>query len=157
MRRISGQTILLMIWPYLAMAADLLLIRIALTAWLGGLLGTLLVLALNVHCALRQQDIFAAARMSMLVKLVHIPAYVFSLLIVPMIWMAPPMALMLLATNVCMLLASSAYSLRAVYLSWRCGSQKTAGLLLIAVSQLIFVLDVPGSVIPYRLEKRRSH
>lgn len=153
----SWQIFLLLIWPYVALAANLFLIRIAMAAWLGGLLGTLLVTALNARCALRQQDAFIAAQWGMLVKLIHIPAYVLGLVMAPLIWVAPPLALALLLTNVCMLLASSAYGLRAVYLAWRGGRIPTVRAIVLAVSQLIFVLDVPGSIALFIYEKRRSH
>ena len=150
------QGLLLLIWPYVALAANLLLIRIGMAAWLGGLLGTLLVTVLNMRVSLTLQDSFTAARWTMLVKLIHIPAYVLGLMMTPLIWVAPPLVLGLLLTNVCMLLASSAYSLRAIYLTWRAGGLAPACATALAVSQCIFVMDVPGSIAIYAIEKRRS-
>lgn len=137
---------LLMLWPYLAMAANLFLIRIALAAWLGGLLGTMAVTVMSVRFALRQ-DMLSAARMGMWVKLIHIPAYVLSLVMATLIWMAPPLVVVLLLTNVCMLLATSAFTLRGVYLAWRGGKLSSGWAASLAVSQCVFVLDVPGSVV----------
>ena len=137
---------LLMLWPYLAMAANLFLIRIALAAWLGGLLGTMAVTVMSVRFALRQ-DMLSAARMGMWVKLIHIPAYVLSLVMATLIWMAPPLVVVLLLTNVCMLLATSAFTLRGVYLAWRGGKLSNGWAVGLAVSQCVFVLDVPGSVL----------
>ena len=137
---------LLMLWPYLAMAANLFLIRITLEAWLGGLLGTMAVTVMSVRFALRQ-DMLSAARMGMWVKLIHIPAYVLSLVMATLIWMAPPLVVVLLLTNVCMLLATSAFILRGVYLAWRGGKLSNGWAAALAVSQCAFVLDVPGSVV----------
>lgn len=137
---------LLMLWPYLAMAANLFLIRIALAAWLGGLLGTMAVTVMSVRFALRQ-DMLSAARMGLWVKLIHIPAYMLSLVMATLIWMAPPLVVVLLLTNVCMLLATSAFTLRGVYLAWRGGKLSNGRAAALAVSQCVFVLDVPGSVL----------
>ena len=146
MRKNPWQMWLLMLWPYLAMAANLFLIRIALAAWLGGLLGTMAVTVMSVRFALRQ-DMLSAARMGMWVKLIHIPAYVLSLVMATLIWMAPPLVVVLLLTNVCMLLATSAFTLRGVYLAWRGGKLSSGWAVGLAVSQCVFVLDVPGSVV----------
>lgn len=146
MRKNPWQAWLLMLWPYLAMAANLFLIRIALAAWLGGLLGTMAVTVMSVRFALRQ-DMLSAARMGMWVKLIHIPAYVLSLVMATLIWMAPPLVVVLLLTNVCMLLATSAFTLRGVYLAWRGGKLSNGWAVGLAVSQCVFVLDVPGSVV----------
>lgn len=146
MRKNPWQAWLLMLWPYLAMAANLFLIRIALAAWLGGLLGTMAVTVMSVRFALRQ-DMLSAARMGMWVKLIHIPAYVLSLVMATLIWIAPPLVVVLLLTNVCMLLATSAFTLRGVYLAWRGGKLSNGWAAALAVSQCVFVLDVPGSVL----------
>ena len=146
MRKNPWQMWLLMLWPYLAMAANLFLIRIAMAAWLGGLLGTMAVTVMSVRFALRQ-DMLSAARMGMWVKLIHIPAYVLSLVMATLIWMAPPLVVVLLLTNVCMLLATSAFTLRGVYLAWRGGKLSSGWAAALAVSQCVFVLDVPGSVL----------
>ena len=74
----------------------------------------------------------------------------------PLIWAAPPLGLALLGTNACMLLATSAYTLRASYLGWRSGQLAAVRAAVLAISQLIFVLDVPGSILIYAIEKRRS-
>ena len=150
------QFFLLIIWPYVALAANLFLIRIALAAWLCALLGTLLVTAMNVHCALRKRDAFAAAHMGVLVKLIHIPAYALCLLMLPAIWMAPPLLLLMLLTNLCMLLATSAYTLRGLYLAWRGGKLSSGWAIALAVSQCIFVLDVPGSIVAYCLLRKKK-
>ena len=154
----SWQFWLLAIWPYVALAANLFLVRVALAAWLCGLLGTLLVTVMSVFCALHQRDVFAVAKRGMLVKLFHIPAYALCLLLAPVIWVAPPLILMLLVTNLCMLLSTSAYTLRGVYLAW-CGSWlSNSRAIALAVSQCIFVLDVPGSLlICHRIKKEVSH
>lgn len=141
------QFFLLVIWPYLSLAANLFLIRIALIAWLCGLLGTLIVTILSTRCALHQRDAFAAARLGMLAKLVHIPAYLLSAVLAAMLWMAPPLILALLLTNVCMLLSTSAYTLRGVYLAWRGTKLTGSWAVALAISQCCFVLDVPGSII----------
>lgn len=154
----SWQFFLLAIWPYAAMAANLFLIRIALVAWLCVLLGTVIVTVVNICCALRQRDAFSAAKLGMLAKLIHIPAYVLCLLMTPVIWMALPLLLMMLLTNVCMLISTTAYTLRGVYLAWRASRLSTGLAIVLAVSQCIFVLDVPGSLlICHRVKKEDSH
>lgn len=152
------QFFLLITWPYVALAANLFLIRIALAAWLCALLGTLLVTVMSIRSALRQREAFAAAQMGMLAKLIHIPAYALCLLMLPAIWMALPLLLMMLLTNVCMLISTSAYLLRGVYLAWR-GSWLSSGwAAVLAVSQCIFVLDVPGCLfICHHAKKEASH
>ena len=152
----SWQFFLLAIWPYAALAANLFLIRIALVAWLCALLGTVIVTVVNICCALRQRETFSAAKLGMLVKLIHIPAYMLCLLMLPAIWMAPPLLLMMLLTNLCMLLATSAYTLRGVYLAWRGGKLSTSWAIALAVSQCIFVLDVPGSIAAYCLTREKG-
>ena len=152
------QFFLLVIWPYAALAANLFLIRIALIAWLCGLLGTLIVTILSTRCALHQRDAFAAAKLGMLAKLVHIPAYLLSAVLAAMLWMAPPLILALLLTNVCMLAASSAYGLCGLLLAWREKRLTDGWAIVLAVSQCIFVLDVPGSLlICHRVKKEDSH
>lgn len=148
---------LLILCPYIALAANLFLLREGLAAWLLGWLGvTLLVSAANLDGAMRQTDSHIAAKMGMLVKLLHIPAYVMALMMAPLLIAAPPVLLALLATNVCMLLTTSAYTLRGLYLSWRGGWLANGRAAILAASQLVFVLDVVGSILLYILEKRRS-
>ena len=153
----SWKFFLLIIYPYVVLAGNLFLIRIALVAWLCALLGTVIVTAVNIHCALGQREAFTSAKLGMLVKLIHIPAYVMCLLVAPVIWVAPPLLLMMLLTNGCMLLSTSAYTLRGLYLSWRGGKLSNGWAILLAVSQCIFVFDVPGSIAICAIEKRRSH
>ena len=150
------QFFLLVIWPYLALAANLFLIRIALIAWLLGLLGTLIVTILSTRCALHQRDAFAAARLGMLAKLIHIPAYALCLVMAPLIWMAPPLILALLLTNVCMLLATSSFALRGIWLAWRGTKLTGSWAVALAISQCIFVLDVPGSIITCCMTKKKE-
>ena len=54
-------------------------------------------------------------------------------------------------------LATSAYTLRGVYLGWRGGRLSAGWAIALAISQCIFVLDVLGSIAIYAIEKRRSH
>lgn len=151
------QWVVLTVWPYVALAANLCLIRISMAAWLGGLLATLAVTTWNACCALRQGDGSRMPWLGMLAKLLHIPAYVMSAVMALLIWMAPPLVLALLATNACMLLATSAYTLRGICMAWRGRRFTGRQAVILAASQLIFVLDVVGSIILYICEKRRSH
>ena len=150
------QMALLTAWPYAALAANLFLIRIGLAAWGCGLLGTVIVTGLNVHCALRQNGLFTTGRLGLLVKLLHIPAYVLSALLTLMLWAAPPLLMALLLTNVCMLMATSAFTLRGVYLAWRSGTLTGGWAAGLAVSQCVFVLDVPGCVILHIKTRRKE-
>ena len=155
-KAIPWQMALLVAWPYAALAANLFLIRVGLAAWGCGLLGTVIVTGLNVRCALRQNELFSTVRLGMLVKLLHIPAYGLSALLTLMLWAAPPLLMALLLTNVCMLMATSAFTLRGVYLAWRSGTLTGGWAAGLAVSQCVFVLDVPGCIVLYAIEKRRS-
>ena len=61
-----------------------------------------------------------------------------------------------LLTNLCMLAAPSAYTLRGLYLAWNGRRLRKGWAAVLAASQCIFVLDVPGSCTLYAIEKRRS-
>ena len=52
-------------------------------------------------------------------------------------------------------LSTSAYTLRGVYLAWRGKTLSTVWAMILAVSQCIFVLDVPVSIALFIYEKRR--
>lgn len=147
---------LLAVWPYLALAGNVLLIRVALAAWLGGLLATLVVTGVSIRHALQLGDDDRLPWLGMLVKLLHIPAYLIALALAMMLIAAPPLLLAVLLLDVCMLAATSAYTLRGVYLAWRGGKLSAGWALTLAISQCIFVLDVPGSIILHAIEKRRS-
>lgn len=69
---------------------------------------------------------------------------------------APPAVLLVLLMNGLLLLTTSSYTLRGVYRGWRAGQLSAAWTVVLAASQLIFVLDVVGSIALYIYEKRRS-
>lgn len=139
--------LLLVVWPYVALAANVLLIQIALPAWLCGLAGTVIVTIVGIRQALRHTDANLALRRGMRAKLLHIPAYLLSAVLALMLWMAPPLILAILATNLCMLAATSAYTLRGIYLARQAKKLTNGWAIALALSQCCFVLDVPGSII----------
>ena len=150
------QFFLLVIWPYVALAANVLLIQIALPAWLCGMVSTAIVTIVGIRQALRHTDANPVLVRGMRAKLLHIPAYLLSAVLALMLWMAPPLILAMLATNLCMLAATSAYTLRGVYLAWRSGKLTTGRALVLAATQCIFVLDVPGSLIAHCMIKEKK-
>lgn len=157
MKKLPWPTVLLMLWPYAVHALTLLTIRLDLLLWLLGGLLTLMVTAVNIRCACRMQDAEVSALLGMCTKIAHIGAYVGTLFLCMVLFAAIPLVLGILLTNVCMLAATSAYTLRGVYLAWRGGKLTTGRALALAATQCIFVLDVPGSIALYAIEKRRSH
>lgn len=156
MRKIGWQ-LLLVLWPYAGIAMLEILRRFA--SWtfvpvLVWMLGMVFICGLNAVHALRTKE--GAAVSGMAVKLALIPYYVVSCAYGVMLIAAPPAVLMLCLLNGLLLLATSAYTLRGVYLAWRGGRLPGGWAIVLAVSQCIFVLDVPGSIALYAIEKRRS-
>ncbi len=117
--------------------------------------GALLCLV-NVICALRRKA--QTALIGMIAKLLLIPFYVISFFFGLILFAAFPMALIILfLLDGMYMLTTSAYTLRSLYLAWRGGTLSTGRAIALAVSQCIFVLDVPCSIAIYAIEKRRSH
>ena len=154
--------VLLVLWPYAGFA---MLMGQALGAGRGDgswtpvplivcAAGMALVCGLNLLYALCQKE--GHARTGMIVKLVLIPYYAASFLLGGFLVAAPPAILLMILLNGLLLLASSSYSLRGIYLCWRKGTLKPLPAAGLAATQLIFVLDVPGAVALYAMEKRRS-
>lgn len=154
--------VLLGLWPYAGIAmlmgqalgagrGDGSWTPAPLIVWAAGLV---FVCGLNFLCALCKKE--GHARTGMIVKLVLIPYYAASFLFGGLLVAAPPAMLLMVLLNGLLLLASSSYSLRGIYLCWRKGTLKPLPAAVLAATQLIFVLDVPGAVALYAMEKRRS-
>lgn len=153
-KRLPWQLGLLVPLPYAALVLNLSLLRAGLAAWLCSWLGTtLLVSALTMRHAFRQQDARQSIFWCMLVKLLHIPAYGISLLVVIVLFAAPPVWLALLAANWLVMMSTSAYGLRGIWLHWQRGRVSKTAALALAVSQLVFVLDAAGSILLFVLDK----
>jgi hypothetical protein len=158
MKKIPWQTVLLMLWPYVALGLNVFLIRFGLLVWLFGGLLTLLLLAVNIRCAWRMKDAAHLSVLAMCVKITHIGAYAASAFLCVGLFAAIPLVLGILLTNVCMLAASSAYGLCGLLLAWREKRLTDGWAIVLAISQCIFVLDVPGSLlICHRVKKEDSH
>lgn len=150
---------LLVLWPYAGVIMSDVLLRFDVASkapWLVWLAGWLILCGLNIVCALLRKE--NHAQIGVTTKLLMIPYYVVSFFLGYILFVsAPPAVMLVLLMNSLLLLATSAYTLRSVYLGWRTGSLPATWAVVLAVSQLIFVLDVVGSIVLYILEKRRSH
>lgn len=145
--------ILLCLCPYLIMAGQLFLVRLGMTAWLCGWIGmTLLTMAGNLIAALKETDCLNALRLGKRAKLVQIPACAMTLMFV----IAPPMLLSMMVVNTCMMVTTSAYTLRGVYLAWKEKKLSNGWAVAWAVTLCIFVLDVPGSLIAHCMIKEKK-
>lgn len=150
--------VLLVLWPYAGLGllwwtlSQEHLTGIPLLIWLAALL---VICAANAVCALRRES--DAGKVGCLLKEALIPFYgcVFFL---GMMMVAAPLGLIILfLLDGILLLSTSAYTLRSIFLAWRAGQMSSVLATVLAVSQLIFVLDVVGSVILELQEKQRSH
>lgn len=150
--------VLLVLWPY----AGILLAWVRqygeypMVLWLVWLAGLAVLCLVNVIGALRREK--QTALIGMTAKLLLIPYYIVSLFLGLILFIsAVPVILMVLLLNGLLLLSTSAYTLRSLYLDWRAGKLPAVWVIVLAVSQMIFVLDVPGSIALYIFEKRRSN
>ena len=150
--------VLLVLWPYAGVGVLWWTLSqetrtgVPLLCWLAALL---VICIANVVCALRRKE--GALRVGCILKDALIPFYVCAFLLGMMMIAAPAGMIILFLLDVLLLLTTSAYTLRGAYLLWRAGTLPGGWAILLAVSQLIFVLDVPGSIALYIYEKRRSH
>ena len=152
--------VLLALWPYLGLVAADMQVQHNLFSdmdrvwqlWTAGFAALFIVCLI---CALRRKE--QAARDGMIAKLLLIPFYAISLFFGFILFAVPAVVLLIFLLDALLLLATSAYTLRGIYQLWRAGSLPACWTIVLAVSQLIFVLDVPGSIVLYILEKRRSH
>lgn len=151
---------LLALWPYLALVAADMQVQHDLFSdmdrvWQLWAAGFAVLFMINLICAFRRKE--KAAKDGMIAKLLLIPFYAISLFFAVILFAAPAVMLLIFLLDALLLLATSAYTLRGIYQLWRAGSLPAGWAILLAVSQLIFVLDVPGSIAIYFIEKRRSH
>lgn len=149
--------VLLAAWPYAGLAvmwwtlSQEPLTGAPLLVWLAALL---VICAANAACALRQTT--TVGELGLLLKAALIPFYVCVFFLGMMMVAAPPGLILLFLLDGLLLLTTSAYTLRSMYLLRRAEQLPTVWAVILAASQLIFVLDVPGSIALYILEKRRS-
>ena len=148
--------LLLVLWPY----AGILLAWVRqygeypIGLWWIWLAGFVTLCLANVVSALHRQK--GNALIGMTVKLLLSPYYFLSLFLGLILFIsAPPVILMVLLMNGLLLLSTSAYTLRSVYLAWRGKTLSTVWAIVLAISQCIFVLDVPVSIALFIYEKRR--
>ena len=161
MKKCGWFLLLLVLWPFAGIAfADIQARYVVLTehtnvVWQLWLAGAVVLCLLNVICALRQRE--KAVLAGMTAKLLLIPFYGVTFFLGLILFAAPPAVIIIFLLDGLYLLATSAYTLRGVYLAWREKNLSTAWAIVFAVSQCIFVLDVPGSIALFIYEKRRSH
>ena len=160
MRKCGWLLLLLVLWPYLGIAFADIQARYSLfreaphVVWQVWLAGAAVLCLLNIICAVRQKEKPVLA--GMIAKLLLIPFYGVTFFLGMMLFAAPPAVIIIFLLDGLYLLATSAYTLRGIYLAWRTGKLSAAWAIVLAVSQCIFVLDVPGSIALYIYEKRRS-
>ena len=161
MKKCGWLLLLLVLWPFAGIAFADIQARYAVLAehtnvvWQLWLAGAVVLCLLNVICALRQRE--KAVLAGMTAKLLLIPFYGVTFFLGLILFAAPPAVIVIFLLDGLYLLATSAYTLRGVHQAWREKKLSTAWAIVFAVSQCIFVLDVPGSIALYIYEKRRSH
>lgn len=160
MKKIGISLLLLVLWPYLGIAFADIQVRYSLfseaphVVWQVWLAGAAVLCLVNVIVALRQTE--KPVQAGMTAKLLLIAFYAMSFFLGVMLLAAPPAVLMIVLLDGLYMLATSAYTLRGLYLAWRGGKLRSGWAIALAVSQCIFVLDVPGSIAIFAIEKRRS-
>lgn len=158
MKRFSWPLLLLVLWCYggVAMFAGMMnasaVSYTPVWVWLAGLVG---LCAANILCALCRKPVSALP--GMMAKLALIPFYVLVFMVGMMVFVAPPAVIILFLLDGLLLLTTSAYTVRCLVTACRKRRLNIAWTIVLAVSQGIFVLDVPGSIAIYAIEKRRSH
>ena len=161
MKKAGISLLLLVLWPYLGIAFADIQARYALfretpnAVWQVWLAGAGVLCLLNIIVALRQTEKPVLA--GMIAKLLLIPFYAISFFLGVMLFIAPPAVIIIFLLDGLYVLATSAYTLRGVYLGWRGGRLSAGWAIALAIIQCIFVLDVLGSIAIYAIEKRRSH
>ena len=155
------QLVLLVLWPYAGLVLTDLQIQLDVFSgsrtmlWQVWLVGAAVLCLLNMICAVRRKEQLVLAGMT--AKLLLIPFYGISFFCGLILFAAaPPAVLIMVLLDGLYMLATSAYTLRGVYLAWRAGRMSAGWAIVLAISQCIFVLDVPGSIALYIYEKRRS-
>ena len=162
MKKCGWPLLLLVLWPYAGIVfADIQSRYAVLTdhsnvVWQLLLAGAVVLCLLNMICALRQRE--KAVLAGMTAKLLLIPFYGVTFFLGLILFAAPPAVIIIFLLDGLYLLATSAYTLRGVYQAWREKNLPTAWTIILAISQCIFVLDVPGSIAAHCLtrEKRRA-
>lgn len=158
LKRISRPTWLLMAWPYslfgLMWGMSLLTTETALLCLGLWVLATFAVCALGVWSAYRAGE--DAARQGLLVKLVHIPFYMATLILGMLTFAAPPLVLGLFLLDGLLMLTTSAYGLAGVYRAYRRSLLTWPWALALTAGHLVFVLDVVCSAVLCFLLRRRK-
>lgn len=160
MKKAGISLLLLVLWPYLGIAFADIQARYALfpempnSVWQVWLAGAGVLCLLNIIVALRQTEKPVLA--GMIAKLLLIPFYGISFFLGMLLLAAPPAVIILFLLDGLYMLATSAYTLRGVYLAWRGGRLSAGWAIALAFSQCIFVLDVPGSIAAHCMTKKKK-
>ena len=158
MKRFAWPLLLLVLWCYggVAMFAGMMnasaVSYTPVWVWLAGLVG---LCAANILCALCRKPVSALP--GMMAKLALIPFYVLVFMVGMMVFVAPPAVIILFLLDGLLLLATSAYTVCSLVTACREKRLHIAWAIVLGISQGLFVLDVPGSIVLYILQKRRSH
>lgn len=160
MKKCGWLLLLLVLWPYGGIVfADVQSRYAVLTehtnaVWQVWLAGAAVLCLLNIICAVRQKEKPVLAGMT--AKLLLIPFYGISFFLGVMLFAAPPAVIIIFLLDGLYLLATSAYTLRGIYLAWRAGRMPTVWTIILAISQCVFVLDVPGGIAAHYMIKKKK-
>lgn len=158
MKRFAWPLLLLVLWCYggVVMFAGMMnasaVSYTPVWVWLSGLV---VLCAANIVYALCRKPVSALP--GMLAKLALIPFYVLVFVVGMMVFVAPPAVIILFLLDGLLLLATSAYTVRSLVTACREKRLHIAWAIVLGISQGLFVMDVPGSIVLYILQKRRSH
>lgn len=160
MKKCGLLLLLLVLWPYAGIVlADVQSRYAVLTehinaVWQIWLAGAVVLCLVNMICALRQREKNVLAGMT--AKLLLIPFYAVTFFLGLILFAAPPAVIIIFLLDGLYLFATSAYTLRGVYQAWREKKLSTTWAIILAVSQCIFVLDVPGSIVAHCLTREKK-
>lgn len=157
MKRFAWPLLLLVLWAYggIALFATMIdAVQASYTpvwVWLAGLVG---LCAANIVYALRRKPVTALP--GMMAKLALIPFYVLVFAVGMMVAVALPAVIILFLLDGLLLLTTSAYTVRCLVTACRQNRLHIAWTIVLAVSQGIFVLDVPGSIVAHCLTREKK-
>lgn len=160
MKKCGWLLLLLVLWPYVGIGFVDIQSRYAIltehtnAVWQLWLAGAVVLCLLNMICALRQKE--KAVQAGMTAKLLLIPFYGVTFFLGLILFTAPPVVIIIFLLDGLYLLATSAYTLRGVHQAWREKKLSTAWAIILAISQCIFVLDVPGSIAAHCLTREKK-
>ena len=157
MKRFAWPLLLLVLWCYggVAMCAGMIdapaVSYTPVWVWLAGLVGLCVV---NIAYALCRKPVSALP--GMMAKLALIPFYVLVFIVGMMVFIALPAVIILFLLDGLLMLTTSAYTIRCLVTACRERRLHIAWTIVLAISQGIFVLDVPGSIVAHCLTSEKK-